>query len=120
MKAPWCGSWGIRTPGTVKPVRQFSKLVVSATHPNFLFLIFMRRYLSNAMQRYYIFLNYQTFLQKKCTFIHFFPVFTRFPFYFDELFEYFGVYNVHFGDVGDGDFGSILQYDFIFLLVEFL
>jgi hypothetical protein len=39
MKAPWCGSWGIRTPGTVKPVRQFSKLVVSATHPNFLFVI---------------------------------------------------------------------------------
>jgi hypothetical protein len=31
------------------PVRQFSKLVVSATHPNF--LPFQRRYLSNAVQR---------------------------------------------------------------------
>ena len=27
------GEGGIRTPGTVNPVRQFSKLVVSATHP---------------------------------------------------------------------------------------
>ena len=111
---------GDSNPRYGNPARQFSKLVVSATHPNFLFLIFMRRYLSNAMQRYYIFLNYQTFLQKKCTFIHFSPAFTRFPLYFDELFEYFRVYDVHFGDVGDGDFGSILQYDFMFLLVEFL
>ena len=30
-----CGSWGIRTPGTRKCARQFSKLLVSATHPNF-------------------------------------------------------------------------------------
>ena len=30
-----CGSWGIRTPGTRNCARQFSKLLVSATHPNF-------------------------------------------------------------------------------------
>ena len=29
-----CGERGIRTPGTVNPVRQFSKLLVSATHPS--------------------------------------------------------------------------------------
>ena len=29
----FCGERGIRTPGTGNPVRQFSKLVVSATHP---------------------------------------------------------------------------------------
>ena len=28
-----CGERGIRTPGTSYPVRQFSKLLVSATHP---------------------------------------------------------------------------------------
>ena len=28
-----CGEGGIRTPGTSYPVRQFSKLLVSATHP---------------------------------------------------------------------------------------
>ena len=31
-----CGKWGIRTPGTSYPARQFSKLLVSATHPTFL------------------------------------------------------------------------------------
>ena len=31
--ALFCGERGIRTPGTGNPVRQFSKLVVSATHP---------------------------------------------------------------------------------------
>ena len=114
------GSWGIRTPGTVNPYVSLANWWFQPLTQTSFFLIFMRRYLSNAMQRYYIFLNYQTFLQKKCTFIHFFPAFTRFPLYFDELFEYFRVYDVHFGDVGDGDFGSILQYDFMFLLVEFL
>ena len=31
-----CGERGIRTPGTSFPVRQFSKLLVSATHPSLL------------------------------------------------------------------------------------
>ena len=114
------GSWGIRTPGTVNPYVSLANWWFQPLTQTSFLLIFMRRYLSNAMQRYYIFLNYQTFLQKKCTFIHFSPAFTHFPLYFDELFEYFGVYDVHFGDVRDGDFGSILQYDFMFLLVEFL
>ena len=30
----YCGERGIRTPGTGKSVRQFSKLLVSATHPS--------------------------------------------------------------------------------------
>ena len=30
----FCGERGIRTPGTGKSVRQFSKLLVSATHPS--------------------------------------------------------------------------------------
>ena len=36
------------------PVRQFSKLVVSATHPNFLY----PRFLSNAVQIYGVVLKY--------------------------------------------------------------
>ena len=36
IRIPFCGKWGIRTPGTGNPVRQFSKLLVSATHPTFL------------------------------------------------------------------------------------
>ena len=36
IRMPFRGSWGIRTPGTGNPVRQFSKLLVSATHPTFL------------------------------------------------------------------------------------
>ncbi len=30
---PFCGEGGIRTRGTELPVRQFSKLLISATHP---------------------------------------------------------------------------------------
>lgn len=36
IRMPFRGKWGIRTPGTGNPVRQFSKLLVSATHPTFL------------------------------------------------------------------------------------
>ncbi len=41
--------------------RQFSKLLVSATHPNFLL-----RFLSNAVQRYVFFVKLQTIEPKKC------------------------------------------------------
>ena len=37
----FCGEGGIRTRGTELPVRQFSKLLISATHPPHPLLIFI-------------------------------------------------------------------------------
>ena len=78
MKAPYfCGSWGIRTPGTVKPVRQFSKLVVSATHPNFLKARFLKR--DAKVRLYFILAKHLArknlfFLNGLVKFLHFRPV----------------------------------------------
>ena len=61
---PFAEAGGFEPP-VQSPVRQFSKLLVSATHPNFLTIIFKyfeRHFLLNAVQRYMFFFTLPNFI----------------------------------------------------------
>ena len=60
-----CGERGIRTPGTLIRVRQFSKLLVSATHPSLQFHSTLTVTCELGLQNYIFSLTYQIFFHEK-------------------------------------------------------